>query len=815
MLNDASAEESLRQEFCDLHFEHKADPVGFVAYFKYKTAASFAEYLGCELPKAPVLESVKMQSSAHNGVLVGGRYYAFYQMMKRRKDERSTRFFYSLLMMKKGLPRPTAEMLAAANREARRVMTTPDERNLSRCMTIESVGLRARKIVRALFHRHDWDNEMMSFPSVAAHYGYSCRDGGALEAVRELLRADEKAPSTAHLGDVVPLINSVDEAIEDETRSPMGLSTAAAAELRDLQRYIVQKALKEPCYCEPVCLPEPLKIRTVTKGPALRYTALAAVQKVLWSQLSQDKRFQIAAPMTGRTVYQLLGRLAPGMKWLSGDYKAATDNLAIELSYHIAQEIADVTGMDASYRELLVDGLVGHVYHMGVGEDGKDLGFLPQARGQLMGSVVSFPILCIANAACIEESLDPDGNEAYLKYIINGDDCLFQCTEEQRQRWALIASEVGLQPSIGKTYFHDRYAVINSALFDTKRILSERQHFEVPGLGWTTDDGPMEYWEAPYLNLGLLLGLKRSGGQSDADGDPTEWRRADFDGDTSIGARAESLVKGWTDGRHELFELFIECNLCFLNGDCRRPWFVPSTLGGWGLPLIGGYVNTQDQLATIARVTRDYPTQVRVRNSYVLSEYRVAVELFQRMHSRTARRTGFKLGKAQMSSLLVTSRWAFTPPVAGCTKRKENCSGTGVYLSSTGRCFRHVRGPHCCPACEERQLDRQVRQLSGFWNRMRTVGQAMALSGELPVLTDGEIDDKKVEDLYYHSLASCESQEEPAYDVLVGAWGVDGFGHVFGDSSFPNWGAHPPPLVYDVWGLPPAAAIELSHVTGL
>ena len=95
---------------------------------------------------------------------------------------------------------------------------------------------------------------------------------------------------------------------------------------------------------------------------------------------------------------------------------------------------------------------------------------------------------------------------------------------------------------------------------------------------------------------------------------------------------------------------------------------------------------------------------------------------------------------------------------------------------------------------------------------MRTVGQAMALSGEIDVLTDGEIDDKKVEDLYYHSLSGCLVQEEPAYDVLSGAWGVDGGGHVIGDSSFPNWGAHPPPDVVDVWSVGPVPAIELGHV---
>ena len=703
-------------------------------------------------------------------------------------------------------------------------MTTPDERPFSRMVTIARICDRAQKIVRALYRRHEWSDTMMSFPSVSAHFGWSCKDGGALAAVRVRMMEDGQR-CFRHASELVDLVNGVDECIEDETRSPLGLSTAAAAELRDMQRWLVEEALKEPSRADPVCLPEPLKIRTVTKGPALRYTALAAVQKVMWGQLSCDPRFCVAAPMDGRTVMRLLGSLRPGNKWLSGDYKAATDNLAIEISYCVANEIADCTGMDASYRRLLVDGLVGHDYWLGEDENGEDLGYRAQARGQLMGSPVSFPVLCIANAAVIWDSVFPNQEWRDVEMIINGDDCLFQCDEAGRLRWQETAADVGLTPSVGKTYFHDRWAVINSALFDTSRVLRETQHFEVPGLGWAEDDGPMEYWEAPYLNLGLLLGLKRSGGQSSTgDGDVTEWRRADWDGDTSVGSRAHALVKGWTDGREELLVLFEECNQHLLDGDFGRPYYVPSEVGGWGLPRRAGQsLDCQDMLATIARIRRDYDTQVRVKQSLARSEYCVARERLLSLRPRTARRTGFTMGKFQMSSVRPLFGWRGWRPVPTAleTTMQKCCQWLdrecGVLRAVEGRyrsgLLHKVISEGVCSGCLEKYTNRQVRELSPFWNRMRTVGQAMALSGELDVLTEGgEIDDKKVEELYYHSLSNCLVQEEPASDVLPGAWGVDGNGHIIGDSSFPNWGAHPPPVTDGVWDQAPVEAIELGHV---
>jgi len=227
-----------------------------------------------------------------------------------------------------------------------------------------------------------------------------------------------------------------------------------------------------------------------------------------------------------------------------------------------------------------------------------------------------------------------------------------------------------------------------------------------------------------------------------------------------------------------------------------------------------------DMLATVVRIRRDYDTQVRVKQSLAKSEYCVAREKLLQLRPRTARRSGFTMGKFQMVAVRPQRWWGTsvreTPlqlTMQRCIRDWENSvvdTQDGIYRS--GILHREV-SPGVCSGCLEKYTDRQVRLLSPFWDRMRTVAGIQLASGELDVCgKDGQIDDRKVQSLYYSSLSNCLVQEEPAYDVLSGAWGVDGSGHVVGDSSFPNWGAHPPPVTDGVWGQAPTEAIELGHV---
>jgi len=318
---------------------------------------------------------------------------------------------------------------------------------------------------------------------MSGHYDAPSVRGGALEALR---RAGwSPSPVCFQLQRAVTGWGGSEDCIEDEECPQQVLTDLAQAELRFVQRNLVAAVLEEPSRCKPIGLSEPQKVRIVTTGPVTRYAALGVVQRNLWKQLKRWSHFAIGAPVTGKSLFAFFGGLPEGKKWLSGDYKAATDNIATELSEHCANQIADATEMPLEYRQLFVDALVNHEYDMG------DDSFRPQRRGQLMGSPVSFPVLCLINMALIWAAIAP-GEERLenVRAMVNGDDCVFPATAGERAAWADLAGLVGLEPSVGKTYFSSDYLVMNSTMFSNK--FDEEQGFP----------------EIPFLNLGLLIGMK-------------------------------------------------------------------------------------------------------------------------------------------------------------------------------------------------------------------------------------------------------------------------------------------------------------------
>ncbi len=99
-----------------------------------------------------------------------------------------------------------------------------------------------------------------------------------------------------------------------------------------------------------------------------------------------------------------------------------------------------------------------------------------------MGSIVSFPILNIANAALCRLSLEESDhkrrkfrltNQAYPKsgkiapLRVNGDDCLLRGHKTRlRVSWEENTAFAGLSSSIGKTYFSPIFCTINSKIYE-------------------------------------------------------------------------------------------------------------------------------------------------------------------------------------------------------------------------------------------------------------------------------------------------------------------------------------------------------------
>jgi len=302
----------------------------------------------------------------------------------------------------------------------------------------------------------------------------------------------------------------------------------------------------------------------VTKGPDVRYLALRPIQEMMSRVLMNDPRFLYGVDISGDKLKSRLGKLLPGNKWLSGDYKAATDNIAKELSERCVVAIAKATHMPEDYVDLLMTSLTGHMYTVEDPETGLYLETKMQARGQLMGSPTSFPILCLINFALIWESVYPNVEFSDLSLLVNGDDCLFQTNDEGYARWAANAVAVGLTPSVGKTYFDARFMVMNSAMFEYSGV-------DNTGNIETLDDHTL----IPFVNTGLLIGLKRSGDREKS----FTSEDASVSGVESLGARARKLIEGFEWCSSELLRQFFT-----FNEVPDVPLFIPEVWGGLGLP---------------------------------------------------------------------------------------------------------------------------------------------------------------------------------------------------------------------------------------
>jgi len=599
---------------------------------KFKCAALFAWANDQEIPAYPnKLADLKIPYGDSPHFLSGlFRRFDAYQRTRLRSGTKVARdfaasFFYSMLMAKKGFPRPDKRMLRQAEQDTFKALTTPQsigggvdfkygtvqvstDPDLSRlaqkcrdvvCHLTKSAGHLGRP------HPHpekDYPDRRFSlaFASVNSCYGGSRKGGGQLGALAGFY--SQWYDNHARLEWRLLVDGSLYECIEPELR----WWHCPGFEERGIlaQDALVHAALAEDPRAQPLALAEALKVRTITKGPPVLNTVLRPLQKLLHSICASDERFVIGGPCTLdvlRSVFctRSSGRIgdpASGLKWLSGDYKAATDNLNALLSTTIADEFSNVLGLDDRYRQLLQRSLCGHSMCRPLRkfevEGPGDV--LPQARGQLMGSITSFPVLCVANFALIwlakEEAAGVSIPFDEVDVIVNGDDCLFPASANCKRIWERLAVVAGLTPSVGKTYYDDRFAVFNSILFSTDSFLGRapvdyKDDVHRRGLDCVpnADSCPCRVaycyeWTPriiPYLNFNLLLSVGRSVGEESATKDDLP------------GARARAMLDGFDDPeqRRWIMANFVaECK--------RRPgvlprrasWYWPEEFGGAGLP---------------------------------------------------------------------------------------------------------------------------------------------------------------------------------------------------------------------------------------
>lgn len=212
---------------------------------------------------------------------------------------------------------------------------------------------------------------------------------------------------------------------------------------------------------------EPLKVRPITAGQEDHYLILKPFQVSMWRALQSLPQFSLTShEFTESALEQItkipkkFGHLAYQLRqFISSDYSQSTNDLAAN-----ATKAAWQTAWGSEYWDIIGPGLDPHLIHL------RDTAFF-QKNGQLMGSPLSFPILCVINAAVarwsFERWLKSEGRDVRLSIrecpmLVNGDDYASASCPAHYAFFKDCIRRVGWTLSPGKSYFSDEFVQINS-----------------------------------------------------------------------------------------------------------------------------------------------------------------------------------------------------------------------------------------------------------------------------------------------------------------------------------------------------------------
>jgi len=222
---------------------------------------------------------------------------------------------------------------------------------------------------------------------------------------------------------------------------------------------------------------DPLKCRPITKNN-WNCNVLKPLQKEIHKQLRSNPAFRlIGEPLTEEIISCI--DLFPGSKYVSGDYKSATDCFHTDATEACLNRIlGSMSGPLSRQHEMMI---LAKRSLTRLTISSKHFESFVMCRGQLMGSLLSFPILNIVNFAMwrhateLSSGVRCDGNGLGGRQdhvLVNGDDIGFAATRSAFELWKSITPQVGLSPSPGKNYYSSEFIMMNTLMF----AWSELQH---------------------------------------------------------------------------------------------------------------------------------------------------------------------------------------------------------------------------------------------------------------------------------------------------------------------------------------------------
>jgi hypothetical protein len=590
----------------------KFNPNNWFKLVKYKLCAFVASQYRLTPPKKP------FELEDRCDFLLGGRHGRWYARFSRTACEKCRHTYLSTISqgVKRGCPRADKGGLAEACRETFNLLTSIDY-NVSALSQVtvplygfgrlkykssrpsfyshyvgtrfcirQQVDYAIKRIVAEVFTKPLKREDLrLYFPSTSATFTSSRRNGGAVsDVVHGLGNGDDFISNLPplYLG-THGLWNEEYGVFEDR---PCFLQDATPASEANIVAFFINRCMElHDDRVSIVALPEALKVRCITKGSGYTQWVLTFFQKFLWSSLKRHPAFElIGTPVTQDIILQRLKSLRPGEKFLNGDYKDATNGLHSWISNSIVDAICDqclgsidkeiFPPVSSSLRTLFKRLLTGHMI-----ENPDDGTFSQQWNGQLMGSIMSFPVLCIANAALCLLAHEMAYNRFYslrqLRLLINGDDCVFPCVEEVHTCWLALCRMFGMMPSVGKYYYTDDFVQINSVTF-----LYRNGRFQ----------------EIPFVNFGLLKMRKRSGLEIQID--------SIFDKFSSYASNSKDLLRTLPERQKiVVYKQFIRQFGRFMSkNDVHLPWYVPCAFGGMGIQQLRGHFEMSPKDITLCNL---------------------------------------------------------------------------------------------------------------------------------------------------------------------------------------------------------------------
>merc|ERR1712045_245537 len=448
----------------------------------------------------------------------------------------------------------------------------------SRFVNMEDLIVECRRTVREVYGRAGkWSKRRrLETPSQSSHLAYGEEDGWV-----DLTR--KAGGGTALLGYEKRDNILVEVSLPTESDEHWGEEDFVKVKIplphdRTFEMKIVKD---ERLYARAVQLSEPLKIRTITLGPDLPYYMVKYAQKLMWGPLMDHPTFLLCGrpvqedPFSDPQEADLIDTVFKDAHWLcSGDYSAATDNLHPTIMRACVDEICKTLLIPDAYKALMEKCLFQHrisapgwVDHEGILHDGP---IFDQVWGQVMGSPISFPLLCLVNGAMNRLVLEIDQSRSLLLHqcplLINGDDSAYGLDIRHNHHiWCRITSMAGLVPSPGKNSISRRFLSINS------------EH-------WTRKSPGGGFQRLYPIRLDMCRNFAKNASRTRGQLKSLMTYTAEYS--YCVEQHIERLVLGQSpDVALRLFRMFLKENKEWLKVPHIVNWFLPSWLNGLGLPL--------------------------------------------------------------------------------------------------------------------------------------------------------------------------------------------------------------------------------------